>query len=70
LTQLDLAAAYLADREAEEAFKLATDAVELGRSAQSERVIDAARQFRRRFTGSPASPVVRAFDERLCNVNF
>jgi tetratricopeptide (TPR) repeat protein len=70
LTQLDLAAAYLADREAEEAFRLATEAVELGRTAQSGRVIDAARQFRRKFTGSPASPVVRAFDERLYSVSL
>lgn len=70
LAQLDLATVYLHDSEAEEAFRLASGAIQLGRQAQSGRVIDAARQFRRRFTGSPASPVVRDFDEQLRGTHF
>lgn len=65
LSQLDLATAYLHDHEVEEAFEFAAKAVQLGRQTQSGRVIDAARRFRRQFTGSPASPLVRSFDEHL-----
>lgn len=70
LVQLDLATAYLVDREADEAFRIASAAVDLGRDMQSGRVLSAARQFRRSFAGSPASPVVRAFDEQLYRSNF
>lgn len=70
LAQLDLATACLTDREPEEAFRIAAGAVELGRAAQSGRVIDAARRFRRGFSGSPASPLVRGFDEQLYRTAF
>jgi transcriptional regulator with XRE-family HTH domain len=65
LAQLDLASAHLYARELDEAFNIASRAVQLGCQAQSGRVIDAARQFRRKFTGSPASPVVQDFDRLL-----
>jgi tetratricopeptide (TPR) repeat protein len=70
LAQLDLATAYLADGEMDEAFRFASEAVALGQDVQSGRVLSAARQFRRSFTGSPASPVVRRFDEHLYHSNF
>jgi transcriptional regulator with XRE-family HTH domain len=70
LAQLDLATAYLADGEIDEAFRIASGAVALGQDVSSGRVLSAARQFRRSFTGSPASPVVRQFDEHLYHSNL
>ena len=65
LLQFDLATVLLYDREPEEAFRAAAGALRLGKQSQSGRVVDAARQFRRRFTGSPAAAVVRSFDDYL-----
>lgn len=70
LLQLDLASAYLHDHEPEEAFSLASDAVSLGREVQSGRVIEAARKFRRQFSGAPSSPVVKDFDAQLYGTHY
>lgn len=70
LAQIDLATAHLHAREPERAFALARDAVATGRGVQSGRVIDAARKFRRQYTGAPNSPVVKAFDRQLYATHF
>lgn len=70
LAKLDLASAHLHAREPERGFALARESVRIGREVQSGRVIDAARKFRRDFTGSPASPVVREFDQYLYGASF
>jgi hypothetical protein len=54
----------------DEAFRVAIDAVELGRQVRPGRVADRARRFRRRFGGSSAAPVVRDFDDRLHAAQF
>jgi transcriptional regulator with XRE-family HTH domain len=48
----------------DESFRLASEALALGVSYSSERVIDKARRFRRTYEG-PATAHVRGFDERL-----
>lgn len=65
LLHVDLATAHLQAGEPEEAFRLAARAIDIGSARRSGRVIAYARRFRRGFTGSPASPLVRAFDERV-----
>jgi transcriptional regulator with XRE-family HTH domain len=70
LLQLDLAEAHMQIGEPEEAFRIATDAADLGRNIQSGRIIDRARQFRRHFKGSPAQPIVREFDEQIQSAQF
>lgn len=70
LSQLDLASAYLHDREPERAFDLAHQALTLGRETRSGRVVEAARRFRREYTGSPAGGVVKDFDRQLYGATF
>jgi transcriptional regulator with XRE-family HTH domain len=48
----------------DESFRLASEALALGISYSSERVMDKARRFRRSYAG-PATAHVRGFDERL-----
>jgi hypothetical protein len=70
LLQFDVAEAHLQAGDLDEAFRVAIDAVELGRQVRSGRVVDRARQFRRRFGGSPTAPIVRDFDDRLHAAQF
>ena len=70
LSQLDLATAYLHDREPERAFGLAGQALTLGRETRSGRVVEAARRFRRAYDGSPAGAVVQNFDRQLYGASF
>jgi transcriptional regulator with XRE-family HTH domain len=70
LLQLDLAEAHLQSGEADEAFRMAIEAVDLGREIQSGRIIDRARQFRRHFKGPAAQPSIREFDDRIQSSQF
>jgi hypothetical protein len=70
LLQLDLAEAHLQAGEADEAFRIAVEAVDLGRHIQSGRIINRARRLRRHFTGSPTHPIVRGFDDRIQSSQF
>jgi hypothetical protein len=48
----------------DEAFRLACEALAVGVTYSSERVIDRARRFRREYSG-PATSYVRDFDDQL-----
>lgn len=68
--QLDLAEAHLQAGEAEEAFRIAIAATELGTDIESRRTIYCARLFRRSFKGSPTAPAVRELDDRIHAAQF
>lgn len=70
LLQLDLAEAHLQSGDADEAFRIAGQALELGRRVRSGRIIDRARRFRRHFHGSHTAPIVRDFDDQIHGVHF
>jgi len=61
---LELAEVHTQAGTVDEGFQLATTALNVGKTYASERVIQRARRFRRRYTG-PASVHVRDFDDRL-----
>jgi len=44
--------------------------VSLGRKVLSGRVIEAARKFRRPYSGAPSSPVVKDFDAQLYGTHY
>lgn len=60
----EVAAAKAMSGEHDEAFHLASNALTVGVTYGSERVIQRARRFRRTYDG-PVTAGVRAFDERL-----
>lgn len=70
LLQLDLAEAHLQGSEIEEAFRVAIEAIELGRRVHSGRVLARARKFRQHFNGSHTAPIVREFDDHIRAAQF
>ncbi|GAA5083577.1 transcriptional regulator with XRE-family HTH domain [Thermocatellispora tengchongensis] len=61
---IEIATARLIAGDLDEAFRLAQEALTVGVTYQSERVIQRARRFRHRYTG-PVTTHVRAFDDQL-----
>jgi hypothetical protein len=61
---IEIATAKSLAGEIDEAFHLADQALTVGITYSSERIIHRARRFRRAYAG-PATPAVRAFDDRL-----
>lgn len=61
---IEIATARSSAGDVDEAFRLAGEALTIGLTYQSERLIQRARRFRNRYTG-PVTPQVRAFDDRL-----
>lgn len=68
LLTLDVASAHLAERQLDAAVMLASQALDVGIDTKSGRVLDGARQFRRRIKVASPPQSVRAFDERLHSV--
>lgn len=69
LMLLDLASAHVQTQEPDEALRVATAAVDLAATTQSERVLSRARQFRRTLPAHTPHDRLREFDDRLRAAN-
>lgn len=67
LLQVELASTHADSGDADEAFRLAEEALETGRYFGSERIIARVRSFRRRYRG-PRAPFVDELDQRLSSL--